>query len=99
MTKRRYLVTGGLGFLGAPIVRALVERGDEVRVLDNLSRGSREKLGPASVEVHEGDIRDPEVVARALKGMDSVFHLAFVNGTESFYTRAAYVSTWASRGC
>lgn len=92
MTKR-ILVTGGLGFLGASLVRKLVKRGDTVRVLDNSSRGSTEKLGDCEkdTEIITGDIRDPKVVRSAVKGMDQVHHLAFVNGTEYFYKYPAYV--------
>lgn len=87
------LVTGGLGFLGASLVRALVARGDDVRVLDNSSRGSKEKLGDMTeeVEIVEGDIRDPALVRKAVAGTDRVLHLAFVNGTEYFYKYPAFV--------
>lgn len=87
------LVTGGLGFIGASAVKALVERGDDVRVLDNSSRGSREKLGDAAahVEIIEADIRDPAAVRKAVAGTKRVMHLAFVNGTEYFYKHPAYV--------
>ncbi len=90
---KKILVTGGLGFIGASLVQALVARGESVRVLDNSSRGSKEKLGSAAnnVEIIEGDIRDPVLVRRAVKGMDSVMHLAFVNGTEYFYKYPAFV--------
>jgi nucleoside-diphosphate-sugar epimerase len=90
---RSYLVTGGLGFLGAPLARALVRAGHRVRVLDNASRGSAERLGEArsEVEILTGDIRDAGLVHQALQGMDSVCHLAFVNGTQYFYERPAYV--------
>lgn len=87
------LVTGGLGFIGASLVRALVKRGDTVRILDNSSRGSTEKLGDMAgdVEIIEGDIRDPAIVRQAVRGMERVAHLAFVNGTEYFYKYPAYV--------
>ena len=64
-----------------------------MRILDNASRGSKEKLGAAAedVEIVEGDIRDPNVVNEATKGVDCVCHLAFVNGTEFFYKHPAYV--------
>jgi nucleoside-diphosphate-sugar epimerase len=90
---KKTLVTGGLGFIGASLVKALVERGENVRVLDNSSRGSTEKLGKAAadVEIVAGDIRDPALVRTAVKGCDRVMHLAFVNGTEYFYKYPAYV--------
>ncbi|HEX5467577.1 MAG TPA: NAD-dependent epimerase/dehydratase family protein [Gaiellaceae bacterium] len=70
------LVTGGCGFIGANLVPRLLERGATVRVLDNLSRGSRDHLAGLDVELVEGDIRDADVVPRALDGFDSVVHLA-----------------------
>ena len=90
---KKYLITGGLGFLGAALARAQVHAGHTVRIFDNGSRGANRRLGDAadSVEVINGDIRDPEIVKRALKSMDAVCHLAFVNGTRFFYERPAYV--------
>lgn len=70
------LVTGGAGFIGSHLVRSLSDRGDEVRVLDNLSTGRRENLDGLDVDLVLGDIRDPETVQKALKGVDLVFHLA-----------------------
>ena len=89
----KVLVTGGLGFLGASLVRALVGRGESVKVLDNSSRGSVEKLGDKAneVEIITGDIRDPAIVRKTVSGTDRVIHLAFVNGTEYFYKYPAYV--------
>jgi len=88
-----YLVTGGLGFLGAPLVKRLLKEGHRVRVLDNSSRGSGERLGDTQrdVQIIPGDMRDPAIVYRAIRGVDSVCHLAFVNGTRYFYEKPAYV--------
>jgi nucleoside-diphosphate-sugar epimerase len=82
-----------LGFLGAPFVRQLVKEGHRVRVLDNLSRGSVDRLGEArsDVEIITASVRDAEAVQRAVRGVDSVCHFAFVNGTENFYKRPAHV--------
>ncbi len=90
---KKILVTGGLGFLGAPLVRALVKAGHKVRILDNASRGSEERLEDARirVEVVRGDVRDTEAVYKAVRGMESVFHLAAVNGTRNFYEKPAHV--------
>lgn len=72
------LVTGGAGFIGSTLVRALLERGDTVRVLDNFSTGKHENLAPVAseIELFKGDIRDSERLEQALRGVDYVFHLA-----------------------
>jgi nucleoside-diphosphate-sugar epimerase len=73
-----FLVTGGAGFIGSHLVRALVGRGDRVRVLDDLSSGSRENLAglEGSVELIEADLGDPQALARACRGVRGVFHEA-----------------------
>jgi UDP-glucose 4-epimerase len=70
----RALVTGGAGFIGSNLVRALLARGDEVRVLDNFSTGYRRNLEPLDVELVEGDLRSYERVATAVNGVEVVFH-------------------------
>ncbi len=100
MSAKKILVTGGAGFIGASLVSRLVAQGHQVRVLDNLSRGSKERLGKTleSIELVEGDICDPHVVQKAAKGMESVFHLAFINGTEFFYSKPELVLDVGVRG-
>jgi UDP-glucose 4-epimerase len=71
----RVLVTGGAGFIGSNLVRALLERGDDVRVLDNFSTGSRGNLVGLDVEVVEGELRSYERVHNAVRGVEVVFHL------------------------
>lgn len=68
------LITGGAGFIGSNLVRALVERGDEARVLDNFSTGHRSNLAGCDVEVIDGDLRSYERVTNATRGVDLVFH-------------------------
>lgn len=96
----KMLVTGGLGFLGAPLVGRLVRAGHAVRVLDDASRGRADKLGDvaSSVEVVSADIRDGDAVRRATAGCDTVFHLAYVNGTRFFYERPKHVLDVGVRG-
>ena len=97
---KRFLVTGGTGFIGAGLVKGLLAAGAHVRSLDNNSRGSEEKLGSAAkdVELVTGDIRDPAAVAAAVKGVDSVCHLAYINGTEFFYTKPELILEVAVKG-
>jgi nucleoside-diphosphate-sugar epimerase len=90
---KRFLVTGGLGFLGAALARKLVESGNSVRVFDNGFRGSANRLGNRQddIEIVTGDIRDPSAVNKAVTGVNTVCHFAYVNGTQFFYDRPAYV--------
>lgn len=95
-----YLVTGGSGFLGSNLVKALVDAGRRVRVLDNNFRGSRQRLGEylERVEFVEGDVRDRAVVDRAVSGVSCVCHLAFINGTRYFYEQPVLVLDVGVRG-
>ena len=78
------LVTGGGGFLGRYIVEQLLARGDEVTVF---ARGAYPELEQIGVKLCRGDLQDPEAVARAVAGMEAVFHVA---------AKAGYWGTWAS---
>ncbi len=71
----RVLVTGGAGFIGSNLVRALLERGDEVRVLDNFSTGNRANLEGLDVEIVEGELRSYERVHNAVRTTEVVYHL------------------------
>jgi UDP-glucose 4-epimerase len=75
-----YLVTGGAGFIGSSLARALVERGDTVRVIDNFSTGKRTNLADfaARIDLIEGDIRNDRLLARAMEGVEVVFHEAAI---------------------
>jgi nucleoside-diphosphate-sugar epimerase len=100
VTNPKILVTGGSGFIGSGLVKALVKAGARVRVLDDNSRGRPRRLAEVEkdIEFIGGDIRDAEAVTRATKGMDEVHHLAFVNGTEFFYSQPDLVLDVGVRG-
>jgi len=88
MSARRILVTGGSGFLGSALVKALVGAGEAVRVFDDNSRGAVRRLREVERDIDfvSGDIRDAAAVDAAMRGIDEVHHLAFVNGTATFYS-------------
>jgi UDP-glucose 4-epimerase len=73
---KRVTVTGGCGFIGANLVPRLLERGYQVRVLDNLSRGYLEFLNGLDIDFVEGDIRDDSAMNRAARGAAAIIHLA-----------------------
>ncbi|MCC5947009.1 MAG: NAD-dependent epimerase/dehydratase family protein [Nitriliruptoraceae bacterium] len=72
----RIVVTGGAGFIGANLVRALLERGHTPVVLDDLSTGSRANLDDVDVAFHEGTILDPALLDVACEGAQAIVHLA-----------------------
>ena len=94
----RILVTGGAGFIGRHVVRALLARGDRVRVYDSLieqvhPHGATVESVPDDVELVRADIRDCAALARALEGVDKVVHLAADVGVgQSMYLIERYVS-------
>ena len=100
MGSARILVTGGSGFIGSGLVKALVRAGNQVRVLDDNSRGSSRRLKEVArdIEFIAGDIRDADTVMRAARTMDEVHHLAFINGTEFFYKMPELVLDVGVRG-
>ena len=81
---KKYLVTGGAGFIGSHIIHALLQQGAFVRVLDNFSTGRMENVEGLKVEKLEGDIRDTAKVTEAVQGIDVIFHeAAFVSVPQS----------------
>ncbi|WP_448189268.1 NAD-dependent epimerase/dehydratase family protein [Azospirillum sp. sgz301742] len=95
-----FFVTGGSGFIGAALVRRLLGDGHRVRVLDDNSRGHLSRLAGVidHVEFIGGDIRDADTVRTAVRGVDSVLHLAAVNGTRHFYEKPEVVLDVGVRG-
>ena len=94
----RVLVTGGAGFIGSHLIRALLERGDEVTVLDNFDPAydvalKRANIAGLPIDLVEGDVRDRVAVEDALHGVDSVVHLAAKAGVrESLIHPTEYAS-------
>jgi len=76
----KILITGGAGFIGSHLADYLVEKGYDVKVVDNLSFGSLENIkhliGLKNFEFIKGDLRDSNIALNSVKGVDVVYHLA-----------------------
>ncbi len=94
-------MTGGAGFIGSALTERLLADGHQVCVLDDFSRGKLRRLdhlaGGGLTTVH-GDIRDPAAVTRAMQGCELTAHLAYLQGTQTFYVEPRQVLDVALRG-
>ena len=98
--KKTFLVTGGTGFIGSNICQLLIKKNYKVRVFDNNSRGSIRKINSIKNKIKfiKGDIRNKELLNKAMKNTDAVIHLAYVNGTKYFYSKPVLILDIAVRG-
>ena len=81
----RVFITGGAGFIGSHLCDALISRGDEVTILDNLSTGSQENIShlKGKIEVTQGDIRDKSLVESLVANSELVLHMAAALGVDN----------------
>ena len=95
-----FLVTGGTGFIGSHITRFLVQEGHSVRVLDDNTRGRNDRISDiaSNIELIEGDISDLLLTELACKNIDTIVHLAYINGTSNFYNFPDKVLNVAIKG-
>ena len=100
MKNKTFLVTGGTGFIGSNISKFLVNKNYNVKIFDNNSRGSISKIKnfKKKIKFIKGDIRNKELLNRAIQNTDAVIHLAYVNGTEHFYSKPVQVLDIAVKG-
>ena len=100
MKKKTFLVTGGTGFIGSNISSLLVNKGHKVKIFDNNSRGSIQKIKDFKKKIKfiKGDVRNKQSLNKALKNTDAVIHLAYVNGTKYFYSKPVLVLDIAIKG-
>jgi UDP-glucose 4-epimerase len=81
----RVLITGGAGFIGSHLCDSLVEAGDEVLVLDNISTGNLKNIShlKSKIQIHQGDIRDTGLVNELTQNVDLVLHMAAALGVDN----------------
>ncbi len=81
----RAFITGGAGFIGSHLADTLIARGDSVTILDNLSTGSKKNIAhlEGKITIHEGDIRDKELVDKLVADSETVFHMAAALGVKN----------------
>jgi UDP-glucose 4-epimerase len=81
----RVFITGGAGFIGSHLADACIARGDEVAILDNMSTGSRSNIAhlEGKIVIHEGDIRDKDLIEKLVSDSDLVLHMAAALGVKN----------------
>ncbi len=98
--KKTFVVTGGTGFIGSGISKLLIKNKYKVKIFDNNSRGSLNKLSKFNKKFQfiKGDIRNKKQVNKAFKNSDAVIHLAYINGTKYFYKHPIKILEIAVKG-
>ena len=95
---KKFLVTGGTGFIGSNVSNMLADKGYKVVVFDNNKRGKINRLKNKNIKFIAGDIRDKKDLLKAFKGVNAVIHLAYINGTKYFYSEPDLVLDVATKG-
>ena len=97
--KKKYLITGGLGFLGKAITKNLIEQNNSVIIVDNQFRHKDvKKLNYNNCKIYNIDIRNKTLLSKVAKNVDAVIHLAAINGTNYFYEQPLLVLEVALKG-
>ena len=97
--RKKFLITGGTGFIGSAITKKIVEDNDVI-VIDNNQRGLNKRLDKImnKITLSNFDIRDEQPLINASKGVDCIIHAAYVNGTETFYKKPKEIVDIAIKG-
>ncbi len=100
MKKKKILITGGTGFIGSNISRYLVKKGHKVTIFDNNFRGKHSRIKDIDKKIKyiQGDIRDRDLVFKSFRNIETVIHLAFINGTRHFYEKPIDVLEVGTKG-
>ena len=97
--KKKYLITGGLGFIGKAITKSLIEKNNSVIIVDNQFRHKNvQKFYYNDCRIYKVDIRNKVLLKKVVKNVDVVIHLAAINGTNFFYEQPRLVLDVALKG-
>ena len=97
--KKKYLITGGLGFIGKAITKSLIEKNNFVTIVDNQFRQKNVKnINYKNCKIYKIDIRNKISLSKIVKNVDVVIHLAAINGTNFFYEQPRLVLDVALKG-
>ncbi len=98
--KKKFLITGGTGFIGSNIANMLAAKGYEVVIFDNNHRGKVKRIdkNDKNIKIIHGDIRSVKDLSKAFKNINAVIHLAYINGTKYFYSKPDLVLDVAVKG-
>ena len=97
--KSKILVTGGTGFIGSAICNFFSDKGYQITILDNNSRGKKKRLKKnKNIKIIKGDVTNVKDVYKSAIGQNYIFHLAAINGTKYFYEKPDKVLDVACKG-
>lgn len=97
--KKKYLITGGLGFVGNALAKSLIKKNNSVIILDNQFRNTNlNDLNNKNCKIYKADIRNKNLLKRISKNIDAVIHLASINGTNYFYEQPQLVLDVSLKG-
>ena len=97
---KKILITGSTGFIGSNLVKRLLDNGNKIISVDNDFRGNSKRLNKfdGDLDIHSIDVRDKTKLIEVSRGCDYFFHLAYINGTDNFYSQPDNVLDVGVRG-
>lgn len=96
--KKKFLITGGAGFIGYSLSKYLIDKKHDVTIFDNFSRQSRKNKDLNKIKFVRGDVRNQKLLINKSKKIDTIIHAAYINGTKFFYSKPDLILDVAIKG-